>query len=151
MKLMNSSLFISIAFVTGSLIPLQLVFNAQLGSVTRSPYSAGLLIMIVGFITMSLVVLVMRPTFPSVSELTAAPPTAFLGGVIASIYMVAIIFVSPKLGVGLTTALILCGQLVMALALDHFGAFGNPQLSLNMWRVSGVLLMLAGVYVIKTH
>ncbi len=65
--------------------------------------------------------------------------------------MVAIIFVAPKLGVGLTTALILCGQLVMALLLDHLGAFGNPQMSLNLWRVAGVLMMLGGVFAIKMH
>jgi transporter family-2 protein len=93
----------------------------------------------------------LRPAFPTWQELGSAPPTVFLGGIIAAIYMVAIIFVAPKLGVGLTTALILCGQLVMALLLDHLGAFGNPQMSLNLWRVAGVLMMLGGVFAIKMH
>jgi transporter family-2 protein len=88
---------------------------------------------------------------PSIAALAAAPPNVYLGGVIASVYIVAIIMVSPKLGVGLTTALILFGQLVMALILDHVGAFGNPQISINAWRVGGVLMMLGGILAIKTH
>jgi transporter family-2 protein len=148
---MNNAIFISIAFITGSLIPLQLVFNAQLGAITRSPYSAGLIVLIAGLLTMSLIVVVMRPPMPSIAALAAAPPNVYLGGVIASVYIVAIIMVSSKLGVGLTTALILFGQLVMALILDHLGAFGNPQISINAWRVGGVLMMLGGIVAIKTH
>ena len=87
---MNNTLFISTAFITGSLIPLQLVFNAQLGAITRSPYSATLIVFVIGF-------------------------------------------------------------LAMALLLDHLGAFGNPQMSLNLWRVAGVLMMLGGIFAIKTH
>ena len=148
---MNNALFISTAFITGSLIPLQLVFNAQLGAITKSPYSATLIVFVIGLLAMVLVVLVLRPAFPTLQELANAPPTVFLGGIIAAFYMVATIFVAPKLGVGLTTALILCGQLVMALLLDHLGAFGNSQVSLNLWRVAGVLMMLGGVLAIKTH
>ena len=148
---MNNAVFISIAFITGSLIPLQLVFNAQLGSITQSPYSAGLIVLIAGLLTMSLIVVVMRPPVPSITALAAAPPNVYLGGVIAAVYIVAIIMVSPKLGVGLPTGLILFGQLVMALALDHVGAFGNPQISINAWRVGGVLMMLGGIVAIKTH
>jgi transporter family-2 protein len=148
---MNNALFISTAFITGSLIPLQLVFNAQLGTITRSPYSAGLIVLIAGLLTMSIIAVVMRPPIPSIAALVAAPPNVYLGGVIASVYIVAIIIVSPKLGVGLTTALILSGQLVMALVLDHLGAFGNPQISINAWRVGGVIMMLGGIVAIKTH
>ncbi len=148
---MNNTLLISTAFVTGSLIPLQLVFNAQLGVITRSPYSAGLIVMIVGLLTMTLTSLIMRPSFPSLADISNSPATAYLGGLIASVYMVAIIFVSPKLGVGLTTAAILCGQLAMAIVLDHLGAFGNPQIPINLWRIVGVLMMLGGVAAIKSH
>ncbi len=59
--------------------------------------------------------------------------------------------VTPRLGVGLTTALILVGQLFTALLLDHFGAFNNPPHSLNFWRMVGLALMIGGFALIKTH
>jgi transporter family-2 protein len=55
------------------------------------------------------------------------------------------------LGVGLTTCLILVGQLVAALAIDHFGAFGSPHQAMNVWRVAGLGLMVGGVVLVKTH
>ena len=58
---------------------------------------------------------------------------------------------APRLGVGLTTCLILVGQLITALAIDHFGAFGAPQQAINLWRLGGLALMVAGVVVVKTH
>ncbi len=56
---MNNTFFISTAFITGSLIPLQLVFNAQLGAITKSPYSAALIVFVIGLLAMALVALVL--------------------------------------------------------------------------------------------
>lgn len=146
---MNNGMFMLLAFVIGSLIPLQLVFNSQLGTITRSPYSAGLVVMLVGLVAMGLLLLCTQTPLPTPKSLASAPFTAYLGGVIAALYIVAVILVSPHLGVGLTTALILCGQLAMALVLDHLGAFGNPQISLNPVRILGAIMMVAGILAIK--
>ena len=105
---------------------------------------------LVGAIVLLVLVGVMRPPLPSFEELRAAPRTVWLGGLIATGYIVAIVIITPRLGVGLTTGLILVGQLCMALALDHFGAFGNPQQTLGLGRAAGLALMIAGVITIKT-
>lgn len=145
------SLFMAGALVTGALIPLQVAFNAQLGGVTRSPLTATLIVFFVGLTLLLAVIAVARPSLPGTAALMAAPKTIWLGGLIAVIYVVSTVIVTPKLGVGLTTIFILTGQIVMALLLDHFGAFGNPEQSLNLWRLAGGALMVAGVVLIKTH
>ena len=141
---------ITAAFATGALVPLQLVFNGQLGAVTRNAFTASLIVFLIGSLVLTAIVLVMRPTLPSLEALMAAPKTVWFGGVIATGYIVAIVIVTPRLGVGLTTSLILIGQLCMALALDHFGAFGNPQHSLGLGRAVGLSLMIVGVITIKS-
>jgi bacterial/archaeal transporter family-2 protein len=146
-----SGLLMTAAFATGAMIPLQLAFNAQLGGVTRSPFTAGLIVFLVGSAIMTAIVLAFRARFPSFGELAEAPKTIWLGGLIASVYVLSIVVVSPRLGVGVTTAFILAGQIVMAMLLDHFGLFGNPQHSLNLWRAGGAALMMLGIIVIKTH
>ena len=138
------------AFATGAMVPLQLVFNGQLGGVTRNAFTASLIVFLVGAIVLLVLVGVMRPPLPSFEELRAAPRTVWLGGLIATGYIVAIVIITPRLGVGLTTGLILVGQLCMALALDHFGAFGNPQQTLGLGRAAGLALMIAGVITIKS-
>ncbi|WP_084864150.1 DMT family transporter [Salibaculum halophilum] len=137
------------AFATGALVPLQLVFNGQLGGVMRNAFTASLIVFLIGALVLAAMVLVTRPTLPSLATLMAAPKTVWLGGLIATAYIVAIVIITPRLGVGLTTGLILVGQLCMALALDHFGAFGNPQQTLGLGRAAGLSLMVAGVVLIK--
>ncbi|MEL6415739.1 MAG: DMT family transporter [Pseudomonadota bacterium] len=146
---MNQSILIAAAFATGALVPLQLVFNAQLGGVTRNAFTASFIVFAVGLIVLTAIIGITRPSLPGLSELTAAPKTVWLGGLIATFYILAIVVITPQLGVGLTTALILVGQLCMALALDHFGAFGNPQQSLGLTRALGLAMMIAGVVTIK--
>jgi transporter family-2 protein len=138
------------AFATGAMVPLQLVFNGQLGGVTRNAFTASLIVFLVGAVVLLLLVAVMRPQLPSLGEMIAAPRTVWLGGLIATGYVVAIVIITPRLGVGLTTGLILVGQLCVALALDHFGAFGNPQHTLGFGRAAGLALMIAGVITIKS-
>ncbi|WP_306117471.1 MULTISPECIES: DMT family transporter [unclassified Roseitalea] len=138
------------AFATGALVPLQLVFNGQLGGVTRNAFTASLIVFLIGALVLAAMVVITRPTLPSVGTLMAAPKTVWLGGLIATAYIVAIVIITPRLGVGVTTGLILVGQLCMALALDHFGAFGNPQQTLGLGRAAGLSLMVAGVVLIKS-
>jgi transporter family-2 protein len=146
-----SSLLIAAAFVTGALIPMQVAANAQLGAVTKNAYTAGLIVFLVGTTVLTAIVALSRPQFPSLAELSAAPKIIWLGGIIATVYILSIVIIAPRLGVGVTTVFILAGQIVMAMLIDHFGLFGNPQHSLNLWRAGGALLMVLGIVAIKTH
>ena len=139
------------ALVTGALVPLQLAFNGQLGGVTRNAFTASLIVFLVGALVLAIVVVTTRPNLPTMSELVAAPKTVWLGGLIATGYIVAIVSLTPKLGVGLTTGLILVGQITTALVLDHLGAFGNPLHTLNAGRLAGLALMIAGIATIKVY
>ncbi|MEO1197516.1 MAG: DMT family transporter [Pseudomonadota bacterium] len=147
---MTQWVLILAAFATGAMVPLQLVFNGQLGGVTRNAFTASLIVFLIGALVLLALVAIMRPPLPTLAELRAAPRTVWLGGLIATGYIVAIVIITPRLGVGLTTALILVGQLCMALALDHFGAFGNPQQTLGLGRAVGLAMMIAGVVTIKS-
>jgi bacterial/archaeal transporter family-2 protein len=148
---MNSMTFIVAALVTGALVPVQVALNAQLGGVTRSPFTSGLIIFAIGALALALVCAALRPAWPSPRELLEAPRTVWFGGLIAALYVVAIVTITPKLGVGLTTGLILVGQLATAITIDHFGAFGAVQQPVNLWRLAGLALMVGGVALVKSH
>lgn len=148
---MNNTVLIIAALLTGALVPLQLAFNGQLGGVTKNAFTASLIVFVTGALVLVVMVAVTRPVLPSMSDVAAAPKTVWLGGVIATIYILAIVVLTPKLGVGTTTMLILIGQLATAVVLDHFGAFGTQQASMNLWRLAGLGMMIAGVITIKTH
>ncbi len=138
------------AILIGLSIPVQMAFNAQLTRASDSPMAAALLINVVSVMVL-MPLLVLPNTWPGWSAFSSAPPTAWLGGLLAAGYTIGIVLVAPRLGVGMTTGLILCGQVVAAMLLDHFGAFGNAQHGLNAWRVGGAAPMIAGVVAIRTH
>jgi transporter family-2 protein len=48
-------------------------------------------------------------------------------------------------------AFLLGGQMLASLILDHFGIFGYPVQPISLWRVVGVLLLCAGVLLIKNN
>ena len=150
-KVSNTYILTASAFITGALVPFQLAFNAQLGGVTKSPYTAGLIIFLIGAAAMAIAVVLTRQPLPSIQEFARAPATIWLGGLIATLYILAIVILTPKLGVGTTATLVITGQVLMALVLDHFGAFGNPLHQMNWHRFVGAALMVAGVVAIQSN
>jgi transporter family-2 protein len=54
----------------------------------------------------------------------------------------------PRLGATTALALIIIGQLAMGVMIDHFGMFGVTVRQLDAWRAAGLILLLAGGYLI---
>lgn len=142
-------LFVIGAFLTGAVIPLQLAFNAQLGQVTRNPYSAGLIVFLLGMTVFLVLIAIDRTPMPRLDDLTAAPVTIWFGGVLAALYIFSVVSLTPRLGVGTITMLILAGQIFMALLIDHFGAFGAQQHSISVQKIVGATLVLVGAILVR--
>jgi transporter family-2 protein len=147
---MPQSLLWGLGVFAGVLIPLQTALNAQLGRTAGHPVLTTLVVFAVGILACLLGLLVFRPAIPASGVWLNVLPLAWGGGVIAVFYVVLLVTLAPRIGVGLTTALVLVGQLAAALALDHFGALGNPVHALNAMRAIGLALMIGGVALIKT-
>jgi transporter family-2 protein len=54
----------------------------------------------------------------------------------------------PRLGATTALALIIIGQLAMGIIIDHFGLFGVSVRHIDLIRVAGVALLIAGGYLI---
>jgi bacterial/archaeal transporter family-2 protein len=52
----------------------------------------------------------------------------------------------PELGAGIAATLIIIGQLIVGLLIDHFGWFGVPVRPLELTRLAAAALLLAGGY-----
>jgi transporter family-2 protein len=64
-------------------------------------------------------------------------------------YLTGNILLAPKLGAGALVALIVAGQLIFSVLLDHFGWFGFLQHPANVTRLAGCSLMIVGVFLIS--
>ncbi len=90
------------------------------------------------------IVLVARAGFGGVLEGVRQPAWLWLGGVAGAFVVGTITFAGPRIGALATIALLIAGQLVMGVVIDHFGMFGVERIPLAWTRVAGVVLLAGG-------
>jgi len=78
-----------------------------------------------------------------------APKWSYLGGILGGAYILLIVLLAPKLGIGNVTAMVLMGQILAAMIIDQFGLLNATVHTLNWQRIAGVILLCTGVFLIK--
>ncbi len=138
-----------LALVAGMSFVLQASVNARLRTALDSPNWAALASYAGGTLAMAVVVLLARDAWPSFAVLRAAPWWAWTGGLFGAVYVVIIILLLPRLGTATVIALFVLGQMIASLAIDNAGFFGVPKHPVDLARIAGALLLVAGVALIR--
>lgn len=138
-----------LAFSAGAVLPLQAGINSQLRTYTGSPLIATFFSFLVGTILLFAMTLVLRLPWPSLSVLAQAPGWAWLGGLLGAILVFLVIVLAEELGAAVMVALIITGQMIVSLVLDHYGLVGYPRHTLSPARIIGATLLLSGVFLIR--
>jgi transporter family-2 protein len=89
-----------------------------------------------------------RP-LPTAEGVAAMPWWAPLGGVIGAFAVIAGLLFVDKVGAGAFAGLTITANILMSLAIDHFGLFGVQQHSMGTGRALGAALMVAGIVAIS--
>jgi transporter family-2 protein len=77
------------------------------------------------------------------------PWSLYVGGICGFAIILSLTFVFPKVGAVVAIALMVLGQGIAALAIDHFGLMGMPREPITLLRVAGLLLVGGGVVLIR--
>jgi transporter family-2 protein len=144
----NELIFLALALLTGALIPIQAGTNAVFSKSVGTPLLTGLMVFVVGLVGMLVLVLVSKTALPTPQQLTVAPVARCLGGLIVATYVVMITILVPRIGVGTAIGLIVTGQVICAVAIDHFGFFNVVVRTISPTRVAGMLLLVGGIYLV---
>jgi transporter family-2 protein len=137
-----------VAFAAGLVLVLQVGMNSTLRAVLDSPLAAALISFVVGTLALALYMLVTRTPWPARAQLAAVPGWCWYGGVFGAFYVVTSVIVGPRLGAATLLSLIVLGQLLTSLLVDHFGWIGFPQHPVSLLRLTGAVLLFAGVLLI---
>ncbi|SFO32572.1 transporter family-2 protein [Chitinophaga sp. YR627] len=138
-----------VVFLCGALLPLQGGLNAKLAKSISSPIYASMICFIVGALGMAVYIPFTKETF-SWQLLKGSDITAVLGGgLIGAVFITASMMALPRLGMALTFGLVVAGQVIISVLLDHFNILVAEQHAVNVWRGLGILLIIAGVVVVE--
>ncbi len=150
MKIISSNyVFLLIAVLAGMMMPTQAAVNHKLAGVVSSPVLSAFISFAVG--TLALLVYILAAGIPlgNLSAAKNAPLIAWTGGIMGAFFVASAVILVPRLGVALTFSLIIAGQMLVTLIIDHFGLLGVPVKEINYMRVIGATLITLGVILIR--
>jgi transporter family-2 protein len=145
----NNYFFILLAIAAGMMIPTQAAINNELATFVESPVLSAFISFIVGTLALFLYILATGIPLGNLANAKSAPPIAWIGGILGAFFVALIVVLVPKIGVALTFSLIVAGQMLVALVIDHFGFLGVDGKPINLMRVLGATLITAGVILIR--
>ncbi|GIO09219.1 membrane protein [Brevibacillus reuszeri] len=136
--------------LAGMMMPVQSAANVQLRSAVASPYLALAIAYFIGFLLLTVLCITQKNTLSSLFHaLKTKPSWAWLGGALGVIAVLANLEAVPVLGAALTFALILTGQMVMSIVIDHFGFFHMTKRKISATRLIGIASVLGGILLIR--
>jgi transporter family-2 protein len=141
--------YIALAVVAGAVLPLQAGLNVQLGKSVHQPIFAAFASFLIGSLGLLVYLLALKFDFTTVSQTKSVPPVVWLAGILGAFYVAAVIILAPRLGTALTFSLVVTGQMVISLILDHYGLMGLPVKQINWQRMVGVAFLITGVLLIR--
>jgi transporter family-2 protein len=109
----------------------------------------GLISYGVGVVCMAALTVLLREPIPAAAVAARIPWWAWSGGLFGAIFIGLGIFLVPQLGAATFLALLITGQMLLSVALDHFGLFGLAQRTFDMPRAIGVALLIAGAILMR--
>ena len=146
---MNIVFALALALVAGMLLPLQAGMNNPLKLAFGSALLPACVTFSVGALSLWLVALASRSL--AGGELVAKVPwwSWIGGGLCGALFVTLMIAMASRLGGAVTFALIVAGEMLMSMVLDHFGWLGFASHAAGPGRLAGAALLVLGVILIQ--
>ena len=129
-------------------VPVLAAISAQLGSRIGAPLAAGVVAVMVALVVAAIAAALtgqLRPVLAVASQ----PLWLWSGGAFMAFYLLSITWIAPRFGVGNAVFCVLLGQMIAASLIDHFGLFGARVAPMSSLRLSGILTMALGLFLIQ--
>lgn len=141
-------LLILLGVLAGAVLPVQVLLNARVGREAGNPVVGSFVSFVVGALSLTVLLLAWQGANlgRQLRAATAAPPWALAGGLLGAFYVTTVVLLAPRLGATLTVALVVVGQLLLALLLDQYGLLGVPLQPVTAGKGAGVVLLLLGLW-----
>lgn len=143
---MDRGIAVATMALTGGLVAMQPAVNAGLGKATGN-IAAALVSFAIGTLVLAGIVALMGQA-GGVGEAAGVPWYLLLGGVLGAAYVFSALVTVSSIGAGGVAAATITGQLTFSIILDRVGFLGLEGTPISLDRILGVLLLLAGTFLI---
>lgn len=137
-----------IAAAAGLATTMQASANAETRRLIKSPYLVAAINFIVSIAVLVVIIAAVWHNFyMPLSEVTKYPPWIWVGGACGPVVIMTNSLCIPKLGSARQMMLASTAQVLVGLMIDQFGLFGQQQISMNVARALGAMLVIGGIFV----
>lgn len=142
---MNFSYF-ALAFCAGAAIATQSNINGQLAAgIAGNTIVAALISFAVGTIVLAAIALTRGDAAMALAAAPSQPLWQFAGGILGAGFIFSTTFLAPRIGLTNLLVLVIAGQLLASVTIDHFGLLGSVLRPVSPIKLFGAILLLLGV------
>jgi bacterial/archaeal transporter family-2 protein len=143
------ALSITLAVGAGISLVVQQALNTNLRMALGSAVWSGFTSYLVGTICMALFAIAVREPVPVAAVTAKVPFWAWSGGLFGAVFIGLAILLIPQIGAATFFTLLVTGQMLASLCLDHFGLLGVPVYPVSLVRFAGAACLIVGVVLIR--
>ncbi|HTA33267.1 MAG TPA: DMT family transporter [Solirubrobacteraceae bacterium] len=144
---MSRGLAVLLGVAAGCLVGMQAPINARLGKTVGS-IQAATFSFLVGTVALVAIATFVNGGLGQLTNAGRAPWWALVGGLLGAVYVTVALVAVRTLGASGLTAVVITGQLAISVVIDRFGLFGIARQHVDVSRVVGLVLLVAGVVLV---
>ena len=140
---MQTTLYIVLAFAMGLTMSIYLPMNSSVAKYLGSTITANVTFFFVALFT-SVVIFLLSGQYSTINHLKDVPVFLYLTGFVSAFVVLGTTFLIPHIGARKFFILLIAGQILMAIVVSHFGLLESPKDPINLKKIIGAVLVLAG-------
>lgn len=148
-----SIIYSAISFLVGGGMNVQSGVNGQIRIITDNPVFASCVNFAGGVALLFLLLIITGKSgafpLPPSSQLKQTSWWMWIGGPLGVIYVMATAMLPLIIGYAAFFSMVVAGQLISSVYIDHKGWFGNDVQPVGFRRILGVVLLLSGAFLIQ--
>lgn len=133
----------------GVAIAVQSGINSQLRSVVQNSLMAAFISFVVGTVALAGLLFFSKEALPDWSRYSSITWYQYMGGLLGAFVVTVTLIAVTRIGAANMFVLIVAGQLVMAVLMDHFGILGMKKDPVSLQKLLGVALLIFGAYLVN--
>jgi len=143
----SRSLAVLLAVAAGCFVGLQAPVNARLGREVGA-LQAATISFTIGLLALVVVAAISSGGLSGIAHVGKAPWWSLIGGVLGAFYVSVALVTVRTLGLSALTAIVVSGQLAIAVVVDRFGLLGIAKQHIGAPRIIGLVLLVIGAVLV---